>query len=195
MNTPFLKYGFIIVFLLLGLRLAGQTGKTVGACTADQCVLDVTLFGQEMDQWCWAASGQMVMKYFSKNVDQCDQACKEFGTNTCCNSPDSCNSGGWPEFDKYGFSFKRTSDKAIGWDELVTEINKRRPVAFSWHWEGGGGHMMVAYGYEIVNNVRYIYVYDPWPVKQGVSRIITYEEYVEGDDHSHWDDFYVVSKI
>jgi hypothetical protein len=78
--------------------------------------------------WCWAASGQMVMETFGKNVSQCDEANKRFGQSNCCNSPtpEPCIQGGWPEFDKYGFTFETTSNAPLSWDDLRKEIGVRK---------------------------------------------------------------------
>src|SRR5215471_14601557 len=110
----------------------------------------VTLDPQQTSMWCWAASGQMVMGFLGTSVTQCDEANKRFGRSDCCNSPTpgACVNGGWPEFDKYGFTSTRTSNTALTWDQIKKEIYcSKRPFAFSWHWPGGGGHMMVVIGY------------------------------------------------
>jgi len=165
-----------------------------------QTSLAVTLRPQETGMWCWAASGQMVMQYHGVNVAQCTQANNRFGRSDCCNTPtpQACISGGWPEFDKYGFSFTRTSNTALTWDQLRAEIADsescgNRPFAFTWHWPGGGGHMMVAIGYDTVDGVNYVEINDPWAPNVGDHRFITYDFYVESPgDHTHWDDFYEV---
>jgi hypothetical protein len=157
-------------------------------------ILDVALRPQEVDQWCWAASGQMVMEFKNGNVSQCVQANNRFGLSNCCMNPGAadCNLPGWPEFQKYDFDFQRTRDEALSWDMLREEIGcKNNPVAFSWGWIGGSGHMMVAVGYTTLNGVNYVYMHDPWEPNIGQFRLpITYEEYVQGSDHFHWDDFY-----
>lgn len=166
--------------------------------------LPVTLHPQETSMWCWAGSGQMVMDFLGNNVAQCTQANNRFGRTDCpctqCTNPVSnppCVSGGWPEFDKYGFTFKRTSDTALSWEKLRTELANwkfcgKRPVAFSWHWNGGSGHMMVATGYVTVEGTNYVAILDPWAPCTGDSRIITYSAYVSGSGYTHWDDFYEI---
>lgn len=156
-----------------------------------------TLRAQETSMWCWAASGEMCMDFLGTNVTQCDEANKRFGRSDCCNStvPNACVNGGWPEFDKYNFTFVRTSDKPLSWAALKKQIYcKHKPVAFSWHWMGGGGHMMVVYGYAQIGDTRYLAIHDPWAPNVGGSRFITYEEYVSGTGHTHWDDFYEIAK-
>jgi hypothetical protein len=145
--------------------------------------------------WCWAAAGKMVMDFLGKTVTQCDKANRRFSRTDCCKrpAPVSCVQGGWPEFDKYGFTFKRTSDKALGWDEIQRQIHcARKPIAFSWHWLGGGGHMMVATGYTTIDGRNFVRINDPLPIDVGEQRVMLYDRYVEGPDYTHWDDFYDV---
>ncbi len=169
-----------------------------GCCTPEPLGTQaVTLRAQETNMWCWAASGQMCMAYFGTTVSQCDEANKEFGRNDCCNNPAPalCVKGGWPEFDKYGYTFTRSSNAALTWPQLTEQIYcAKKPFAFSWHWTGTGGHMMVARGYASIDNTNYVYINDPWEPNVGNQRIIAYSAYVSGSDHTHWDDFYNIAK-
>jgi hypothetical protein len=162
--------------------------------TANAGSLAVSLLPQQQSNWCWAASGQMIMNYLGATQEsQCDEANRRFGRTDCCVNPSStsCNIGGWPEFDKYGFTFS-TYGAALPWSSLVSEINANRPVAFSWHWTGGGGHMMVARGYLVSNNVDYVDVNNPWAPNVGDQYYTTYSDYVSGSDHTHWTDYYAI---
>ena len=165
----------------------------------------VTLHPQETSMWCWAASGQMVMHYLGNNVSQCDQANHRFGVTNCpcnqCTSPVTsppCVFGGWPDFDHYGFSSTRTSDTALTWDQVRKEISAQsscgnRPFAFTWHWPGGGGHVMVANGFSTADGTRMVYGLDPWAPCNGDTMVMTYDYYVaSAGHHTHWDDFYAV---
>lgn len=157
----------------------------------------VTLHGQETSMWCWAASGQMVMGFLGTAVTQGDEANKRFGRADCTNSPvpASCIQGGWPEFDKYGFSFKTTSNAPLSWADLKAQIYcAKKPFAFTWAWTGGGGHMMVATGYATLNGTHYVAVNNPLPVNMGAQYLTTYDEYVSGTNHTHWNDYYDVTR-
>lgn len=159
--------------------------------------LPVDRRNQRTNMWCWAASGEMIMDFLGTNVTQCDQANRRFGFTECCNAtvPSRCVKGGWPEFSKYGYRSSRTSGTALTWDQIVHQISVRRvPIAFSWKWNGGGGHMMVAYGYAIVDGKRYVLIHDPWPPNVGASKSIPYDEYVAGTNYTHWDDFYDIER-
>ena len=147
--------------------------------------------------WCWAASGQMVMEFLGVNVTQCDEANKRFGLNDCCNapSPNRCVNGGWPEFDKYGFTFQKTANAPLSWEAVKSQLDcQRKPFAFAWHWSGGGGHMMVVTGYVVIDDVNWVYVNDPWPPNVGDRYTKSYDDYVSGSDHTHWNDYYNVTK-
>ncbi len=174
---------------------------TVGIIT----VLPVALDGQQTGMWCWAASGQMTMNYIhpASNVQQCDEANKRFGRTDCCGNPvpSGCVNGGWPEYGKYNFKADVTSNTGLTWAQLTDQIFcQKKPFAFSWHWNGGGGHMMVATGYQTLNGVNYVWVNNPWPPSStsssgGVTEIDTYDTYVGAlsQGHTHWDDYYNIS--
>ena len=158
----------------------------------------VTLNGQQTGMWCWAASGQMTMNYVhpASNVQQCDEANKRFGHSDCCTTPSNCVFGGWPEYGKYNFTADTTSDAPLTWDQIKSQIYcAKKPFAFSWHWNGGGGHMMVATGYVTIEGTNYVTVNNPWPPTGGVQEVYTYDKYVGGPswDHSHWNDFYNIT--
>jgi len=148
--------------------------------------------------WCWAASGEMCMDFLGHNVTQCEQANHRFGRSDCCNTsprPSACIQGGWPDFDHYGFDFQRTSNAPLTWKQVRSEIYcKKRPIAFSWHWSGNGGHMMVLIGYVTIDGVDYVTINDPWPPNVGDQYVLTYDRYVSGAGYTHWDDFYSLVK-
>lgn len=181
----------LAIVMLFAVPYSGQ------AALPDSGSLSVSLRAQETNMWCWAASGEMVMEFLGQSVSQCDEANRRFGYSNCCSkpTPGDCVRGGWPEFGKYGFTFQQTNRAGLSWDALRTEISVRgRPFAFSWAWRGGGGHMMVVRGFFTANGTRFVSINDPWPPNAGDQRDITYEEYLEGSDHTHWDDYYAVAR-
>ena len=165
----------------------------------------VTLDAQQTSMWCWAASGKMTMDFLhtASNVQECDEANKRFGRSDCCNAtvPDECVNGGWPEYEKYDFTASQTSDSPLSFADLKSQLYcAKKPVAFSWHWNGGGGHMMVATGYVSISGVDYVAVNNPLPVNASVSgggteEIYTYDNYVGGSgyNHTHWNDYYNIT--
>ena len=84
---------------------------------------------------------------------------------------------------------------SISWDQIKEEVYcKRKPFCVTWHWNGGGGHMMVCPAYCEVGGIRFVTIDDPLPVATGSQRTITYSRYVSGPGYTHWDDYYNVSK-
>jgi len=103
--------------------------------------------------------------------------------------------GGWPEFDKYGFSANTTSDAPLSWADVKKQIYcYHKPIAFSWHWNSGGGHMMVITGYAVIDGQNWVFINDPWAPNVGGQYSITYDDYVSGSDHTHWNDYYNITK-
>ena len=158
---------------------------------------------QETVKWCWAASGQMLMQNadFSGSYSQANQADHEFPLEKPCPfyqcTPEAvlqpvCTSrGAFPSFEFFGFDYECTVGEALDFVTLRDELKAGRPVAFSWKYDGGGGHMMVAVSVEVDGHIN---VFDPWPVCRGDWRSITYDEYVRGNGFTHWNDFFKVRK-
>ncbi|WP_437994655.1 C39 family peptidase [Sorangium sp. So ce145] len=162
--------------------------------------LPVPLSPQEQSKWCWAASGQMVMNFLGATVKQCDEANKQFYRIDCCQSPVplDCDKAGWPEPDEYDFNYRTTSNVALSWNEVQDEIYcNGRPFAFSWHYLGGGGHMMVAVGYHTVSGQNYLKINDPSPADTGTGTYWenTYEIFDAQPGHyTHWNDYYAFAR-
>ncbi|HLK16529.1 MAG TPA: papain-like cysteine protease family protein [Fimbriimonadaceae bacterium] len=135
--------------------------------------LPVPLFGQQTNSWCWAASGQMVMKYFGVSESQATQATYQFGTKAGVNcadnpTPPACISGGSVEIAHYGFTFSQLGGNSCLTpaqieDQVYTRdepwiINPNSP---------GFGHVLVAVGFinleNIVPNLYFVGINDPWP--------------------------------
>jgi hypothetical protein len=138
-------------------------------------VLPVPLIGQHTNVWCWAASGQMVMKYFGQDVPQCGQATYQFGQAAnvdCCHSPTpaACVHGGQVEIGHYGFTYNQLGNTAsLTATQVENQIKTRkRPWIMNPHGPGKFGHVTVAVGYVTLNKaVVLIAVNDPWPVNIG----------------------------
>src|ERR1043166_4066993 len=113
------------MYKLLTLCVAVAAAFLASGCCTPSAVIGsqpVPITGQHTDSWCWAASGEMTMNFLgaSPPVTQCDEANKRFGRSDCCNSatPTDCIHGGWPEYDKYGFTASVTSDAPLSFAEI-----------------------------------------------------------------------------
>lgn len=158
--------------------------------------LDVDLIAQETNQWCWAASGQMVMRYLGKDISQCEQANYRFDRNDCCITfarPVECIRPGNPNLHHWGFHYEKTKyGTALSFEQLQQQINSEKPILFSWKWTGGGGHLMVSKGYSKLSQM--VLVNDPWPPNKGNIKWISYGDYVSGGKHLHGVDTYNISQ-
>ena len=158
------------------------------------------LHWQETPQWCWAASGQMVMEEAgTRTVPQCYEANQALGRTDCCScpTPAACVQPGWPQWSTWGFNNKTANP--LSWAELVAKIDAGKPFAFAWGWNGGGGHMMVVRGYAV--NLLLgdsVYVDNPWGPKGrcgpggnasgpfgGDFEYISYADFLGGPGYDH----------
>lgn len=170
----------------------------------------VGLVGQEQEDWCWAASGQMILGYYGQTISQCKQVSQRYpNVGDCCNGDASGSCGkktGWPEFCKHNLDLKIRHNAGLMWDEIKQQIGCRRnPIAFTWRWaDGVKGHMMVAFGYGSGGqdpSASFLWVRNPLPVGSGKTEKIFYSDYLPDNSgtasgsavepiHTHWDDFY-----
>lgn len=189
-----------LLFVLLLAALMSCKGRTEekapapGAPPERRILLNVPLIQQKTDQWCWAASAEMIMTYHGNPESQCNQANHKFGRTNCCSLPTPmiCVQPAWPEYNRYGFHFYTTRmGQALSWEELKREIDLNRPVSFSWGWTDGGGHMMDAVGYVENATQKLVAIHDPWKPS---AVLIPYHEYVSSNRYSHWADYYEIRR-
>jgi hypothetical protein len=77
----------IALALLLGMALTPSRARALY-----KELIDVPLDPQRTEEWCWAASGEMIFTYFGRpDIAQCEEANVEFGRADCCGSQ-SCSS-------------------------------------------------------------------------------------------------------
>ncbi|MBV9123045.1 MAG: C39 family peptidase [Planctomycetes bacterium] len=183
----------------------------------DEQVLPSPFHPQEHDNWCWAASGQMVMEYLgdpSKDYTQCAQVDKKLNKQGACSPPTGdpfqqwrqiYDVTGWPQFDQFGFTAKSTEsrpDKFLSWQEIKQQIQSKRPFCFTIEWLQLGGHMVVVRGYRVSGGDREVLIYDPYPPKIGRDDIhIPYEIFCDNPEglsgyapYHHWRDYYDITK-
>jgi hypothetical protein len=130
-------------------------------------------------------------------IRQCEQANVAFALTTSCVGegvllPASAGDRQWhPEFEKWSFDSDYRLEEPLSWEELTTEINAGRPLAFSWVVSAPVSHLMVLVGYEESGgDRRVIYlapVYDDEPDVGNVP-FSTYD----GSDgrHPHKNDYF-----
>jgi hypothetical protein len=137
-------------------------------------VTGVVIHDQEQGNWCWAATGEMVMGYFGTQLQQCNEVNTEKGLSNCCGYPrfsmeyltdqkmncQGCNCGGSPPYGSYGHS-GTSSATPLTWSQLQEQFaTDNKPISFAWNWCGGGAHVLVAIGYTTVGGDQ-VWVMDP----------------------------------
>jgi ABC-type bacteriocin/lantibiotic exporter with double-glycine peptidase domain len=162
---------------------------------------------QETDNWCWAASTQMVLEYFGRRLTQSELADLEFQRRDCGRRPvpGPCNKGGVTStmLDRFGFTYN-ISQKPLTELEIAQQIAEHRtPLVFGWDWTGGGAHVMVAVGYSKLKNGTFVVeVMDPAPPVLedknnpvgGQHTFITYSRWVADQDHKLKDVIYNIRR-
>jgi hypothetical protein len=172
------------------------------------CPSSITLPVPEVEQegtsLCWAAGGEMVMKYIDKSfsVPQCQQVHDQYGSNCC--TPDKklsqdkvCDITGNPMLAPYGFDAKEKSfgDK-LTWEQLKEEIGcKSRPILVVWNFRFSGGHVVVVNGYKSPTMVkRDILITDPLKTTvSGVKAQIYYKRFEVYETH-HLHTYYEIKQ-
>jgi hypothetical protein len=162
-------------------------------------LLDVVLYPQEQNQWCWAATGRMTMLFAGGNaastITQCAEANNAFTQSTCCNYGGSsqCNKPYLPLYENWGFNASSIYDDGnqiyLSFNDLKSLIDSRKPIAFLWGWKSGGGHYMAAVGYsEDLSTrppTRIVHVYNPWPPNKGNKESYYYNSWLGGPYYDH----------
>lgn len=159
-------------------------------------LLNVSLIGQEQDQWCWAATGRMTMLFAGGDApQQCVQANAVFPSqNTCCQNGNTtvCNNPEYPRYNAWGFNsstrWANGYENSVNpsWETIKNLISSGQPLAFLWGWNSGGGaHYMVAVGYYEDATTRTVYINDPWPVGSGERKAVRFEKWIGGDNYDN----------
>src|SRR5262245_34187289 len=130
-----------------------------------------TLRPQETNNWCWAATTQMLAEHLGISVTQCSLANHRFGKTNCCdqqNPPNACpktndcNTPGWLELDFAGVKFSQTST-ARAWNDMRKQVYcSRKPMGYAYGTPGVVGHVLVIKGYVTVAGTNYLVLNDPW---------------------------------
>jgi len=165
----------------------------------DTSALDMQTIYQEQGNWCWAACGEMVMEFKGAgNMTQCDQVNDLLNARNCCQDPLplECDSGGIPQFLRYGFSVDSIL-RALTWEETKVQIDcKQSPVCAIWNYTHGGSHMVVLSGYTKIDGEDYVIVRNPSQDFRGVLiNFYKYPVYVEAGYYTHGMNYYDIAQI
>jgi len=153
--------------VLMGVAILGATAASAReACQERVLTLRFSPQVAVAGNWCWAASGQMIMELLGeepRKACQCRQAEEVLGVRGCCVTsasclpadglPARCDEPRWPAFverpQRYAFEYKTTCDalpnrqddeaceaSPLGWQELTAEICGGWPVLASLRVQG-----------------------------------------------------------
>jgi hypothetical protein len=148
-----------------------------GHSRAQSKYLSVPLYPQEANNWCWAASDQMVLAYYSYYIPQCMVVENQLHSGCCPSTPGgSCDVPGDSHIQSYLPKAVKVAGP-LGFGQIMDEINANRPILFSKDWTNGG-HLMVATGYKLTpTGIKYVLRNNSIGPS---STLIRYEEYRGG---------------
>ncbi len=163
-----------------------------------------TLRPQETNNWCWAATTQMLAAHLGVTVTQCSLACVRFNKTNCCDpqtaggscpKTNDCNTPGWVMLTECGISYDESAT-ALPWEDLRKQIYcSKKPMGYAYGTPGVVGHVLVIKGYLTLSGTNYLVLNDPWAPCMGQERIITYEQYADPAGAStHWNTWYNIRK-
>jgi len=165
--------------------------------------LTVPLHGQEQDQWCWAASSQMVLQYYGHEVEQSAIADWAVGGLNQGNAIGAQKTGPYlsifpPKIyyklgaalvlNQFGPVTSNWQHSSLSSADIEKEINGGRPAILAVRWlqrdsktkslKDAGGHAIVLRGFESGNLIS---LRDPWPVNSGNTYLVTYDSLFTAD--------------
>lgn len=191
-------------FLMSG--IVGSILFLSGCCNHPEIIASVpnTLRPQETNNWCWAATTQMLSQHVGISVNQCDLANHRFGKTNCCDfqnanqscpKTNDCNTPGWLELDYAGVEFEETAS-ARSWAKMRSQLYcAKKPMGYAYGTPGVVGHVLVIKGYASLNGTNYVVLNDPWNPCSGQQRIITYDEYADpAGSATHWNTWFNIAK-
>ena len=144
--------------------------------------LNTPRIGQEMDQWCWAASALMAARTNNSSTrtqSQIVSNVKGSVVNQAATTNETRNAANFAS----GTTNYYVTSGTLSQNTLISEINAGRPIIIlrGWFPDGtnrDGGHFTVIYGYEMDTN-RFL-ISDPWPVDNGALYTRTYAQLLNG---------------
>lgn len=151
---------------------------------------------QQHSNWCWAATASAILGYYGVGASQCATANYDFQINYACqNQPFYWNNTANRTNALYGDAYDGVDhilwhwgvstvsyNRWLGYSEIANQIDTRGPLALRWGWDGGGGHALAIYGYQVFDGVGYVTLANPWP-GEGNSWV-THSWAVKGDGHT-----------
>lgn len=149
--------------------------------------LDFTMVGQDLSNWCWAATSVSVVAYYEHRAPmrQCEYATSKVGWNCCPPGSDGGpNDVLWALDDALGNRLAAAVPRPLRFEEIVDEIAARRPICC--HLTIGAGHFNVIVGYD--GDTREIDIADPL---YGSHDNLAYDQFCSNYRGGRWDYSYL----
>ena len=136
--------------------------------------LDLPVVAQEHSEWCWDADATAILAYRGTVATQCaianwvgtvNYACGSypFYWNNQANSPNYL--AGTTGIAGILWSWGRRNSSyytgPLAYSTARSAIRGGHPIVILWSWSGGGGHFIVADGYD--DDGSMLYFANPWP--------------------------------
>jgi len=141
---------------------------------------------QQMPQWCWAASIQMVLNYYGVSITQPQIVARTYGVDPFGNLPNwsgnfqaiTANLNNW-NFDNMGSQYSVSSSVYPGAprpDVLVNELSNGHPIMIGYKSGPNSGHAVVITAVDFTPTpqgirINSIVVRDPWPSPQNTASL------------------------
>jgi len=142
--STYYKYVYVDNNPLTGVDPTGYAWKVLG----------VPRYKQSKDQWCWAASAQMVIAYKKKGKKPPKQAeIVKYVKGSVTNKPASLDetTRGLRHWGVNGTVIHANEgslgDGTISYSSIIDQIGSKKLIISGIGWYGGGGHMVVIKGY------------------------------------------------
>jgi hypothetical protein len=119
---------------------------------------------QQTQLWCWAATSEMIFRYYGRPIAQCQLVGVYTGRSTCCLGDPACVvAGGSMQVIQQGLLGvggirSQLVNGPITFDQVVTEINASRPVMIG-YLGSFQGHVVLIVGYNKTRGT--VVIYDP----------------------------------
>lgn len=169
-----MKTKHLPILIVMGLLIlaSGSTGLS-----AQEVTLDIDETFQEHSYWCWAACSEAIIDYIIiGGATQCEIAEWAKVRDDCCGNNDfnwfhNCNDtlaiwGGLRTIDGILQEWNVFTDTGFG-DLTMAScrilVDNEAPMVIRIEYADGSGHFVVGYGYNVIDNVNWLAIMNPWP--------------------------------
>lgn len=138
-------------------------GGTTTPAPAGSRVLPIVAIPQQTQLWCWAATSEMIFRYYGVPVTQCQLVSIYLNRQCCVADPFCVVSSGTMETIQNGLSqvggIRSTHVGPLSFAQLAAEISAGRPVMIGYR-NSFSGHVVLVTGYNTANN--FVHILDPF---------------------------------